>query len=118
MFIIRPLHSRGLITTLQGPRLQWRSYSESTTQKPRSGHAQWYSDIAPAMIPIFLLGSAVYLGLQLAQQKLSHEKFMEEASVRVRNLEAEVDALQEKRASQTQDTTLPSVSTTKKTSWW
>lgn len=46
------------------------------------------------MIPIFLLGSAVYLGLQLAQQKLSHEKYIEEASQHVKTLEAEVEALQ------------------------
>jgi len=71
------------------------------------------------MIPIFLLGSATYLGLQLAQQKLSHAKFMEEALVRVRDVEAEVDALQEKRARLTQDTTSPSsVNQTKKTGWW
>ncbi|GLB33637.1 hypothetical protein LshimejAT787_0105210 [Lyophyllum shimeji] len=71
------------------------------------------------MVPIFLLGSAVYLGLQFAQQKLSHEKYMEEALGRVQNLEAEVDALQEKRASQTQGATPPpSVNKIKKTSWW
>ena len=29
--------------------------------KPQSGHAQFYSDTLPAMIPVFLLGSAVYL---------------------------------------------------------
>jgi len=29
--------------------------------RPKSPHAQWYSDVVPAMIPVFLLGSAVYL---------------------------------------------------------
>lgn len=28
--------------------------------KDRSPHAQWYADTVPAMIPIALLGSAVY----------------------------------------------------------
>jgi len=67
------------------------------------------------MIPIFLLGSAVYLvratahpiattdsclsvqGLQLTQLKLSHEKSMQDATERVRALEAEIAALQERR---------------------
>lgn len=30
-------------------------------QKAPSPHAQWYTDILPAMVPIFLLGSAVSL---------------------------------------------------------
>jgi hypothetical protein len=34
-----------------------------TNMVPRtmSRHAQWYAHIAPAMVPVFLLGSAVYL---------------------------------------------------------
>ncbi|KAF8222711.1 hypothetical protein L208DRAFT_1412901 [Tricholoma matsutake] len=80
---------RGRFVSTLKPR--WRSYG---TSNPRSPHAQWYADIVPAMIPIFLLGSAVYLGLQLAQQKLSHEKYIEEASQHVKTLEAEVEALQ------------------------
>ncbi|KAG6890901.1 hypothetical protein C0995_000858 [Termitomyces sp. Mi166 len=67
------------------------------------------------MIPIFLLGSAVYLGLQLAQQTLSHEKFMQEASARVKALEAEVDALQEKRET---GTPVAAVETKKSSRWW
>jgi len=71
-----------------------RRYS---TEKPKSPHAQWYSDVLPAMLPIFLLGSAVYLGLQLAQTRLSHEKYMAEAQERVKILETQVDALQRSR---------------------
>ncbi|KAG6855024.1 hypothetical protein C0991_005953 [Blastosporella zonata] len=72
------------------------------------------------MIPIFLLGSAVYLGLQLAQQKLSHEKYMQEALARVKALENEVDALQEKRATQTPVTISGAIVDTKskKLAWW
>ncbi|KAF5369883.1 hypothetical protein D9758_001213 [Tetrapyrgos nigripes] len=65
---------------------------------PRSPHAQWYSDVVPAMIPMFLLGSAVYLGLQLAHTRLSHEKHMEAAQQRVAALEVQVDELQHIRA--------------------
>jgi len=78
----------------------------------------------PAMIPIFLLGSAIYLGLQLAQVKLSHEEFMEQAAERVKALEAEVDALQEKRANASQSLTIASkpdntnVRASRRWWWW
>jgi len=49
------------------------------------------------MVPIALLGSAVYLGLQLAQSQLSHEQYLDEARARVKELEAEVAALQKER---------------------
>jgi len=45
------------------------------------------------MIPVALLGSAVYLGLQLLQTHLSHEKYLDETRARVRELEQEIDAL-------------------------
>jgi hypothetical protein len=85
------------------------------------------------MIPIFLLGSAVYLvclfhleslihltcpcaqGLQLTQQKLSHEKYMEEASQHVRALEAEVEAFQVERM---RDETSVQISPNKRSRWW
>ena len=46
-------------TTLKRAGLR-RTYTQPATP-PKSGHAQWYSDVVPAMVPIFLLGSAVYL---------------------------------------------------------
>ncbi|KAF8665782.1 hypothetical protein AX16_000229 [Volvariella volvacea WC 439] len=75
--------------------------------KRPSPHSQWYSDTVPAMIPVFLLGSAIYLGLQLTQQKLSHEKYMEEAQERVRQLEAQVRALEEERSKGAQEQASP-----------
>jgi len=45
------------------------------------------------MIPVALLGSAVYMGLQLLQTSLSHEKYLDEARARVGELEREIDAL-------------------------
>ncbi|KAG1863361.1 hypothetical protein C8R48DRAFT_552947, partial [Suillus tomentosus] len=65
-----------------------------------SAHSQWYASMIPGMVPVALLGSAVYLvsgGLQLLQSQLDHEKFLDEARDRVRQLEAEVDRLQEER---------------------
>ncbi|KAJ3811804.1 hypothetical protein F5876DRAFT_38817 [Lentinula aff. lateritia] len=90
---------------------QWYS-----TQKPKSPHAQWYSDVLPAMIPIFLLGSAVYLGLQLAQTRLSHERYMIEARERVETLESQIDAaLQRNREREPEST--HSKSPSDKPSW-
>ncbi|KAN0097744.1 hypothetical protein V8E55_002190 [Tylopilus felleus] len=83
--------------------LRQRAYS--TPSKPRSGHADFYASLLPAMIPVALLGSAVYMGLHLAQSRLAHEKFLDEARDRVRALEQEVDALQAQRSS-------------KRSSWW
>ncbi|KAK7470829.1 hypothetical protein VKT23_002246 [Stygiomarasmius scandens] len=79
--------------------------------RPKSPHAQWYSDVVPAMIPVFLLGSAVYLGLQLAQTRLSHEKHMDAAQQRVAALEAQVQQLQ-------QDRSQPSPSSPPLKRWW
>jgi len=45
------------------------------------------------MIPVALLGSAVYMGLQLLQTYLSHEKYLDEARAHVEELEREIDAL-------------------------
>jgi len=71
------------------------------------------------MIPVFLLGSAVYLGLQLIQLKISHEKFMEEAASRVLSLEAEIEALQQQRVTQSYATSnTPPNDNEKKTSRW
>lgn len=36
------------------------SSSSNEKQKQKSAHAQWYADTVPAMIPVALLGSAVY----------------------------------------------------------
>jgi hypothetical protein len=65
---------------------------DSGSQGP-SRHAQFYSDLVPAMVPVALLGSAVYMGLQLLQTCLAHEKYLDEARARVQGLEREIDVL-------------------------
>ncbi|KAG1780169.1 hypothetical protein EV702DRAFT_964483 [Suillus placidus] len=79
---------------------QRRTRGHSSTTEPRSAHSEWYASMLPGMIPVALLGSAVYLGLQLLQSQLDHEKFLDEARDQVRQLEEEVDRLQEARALQ------------------
>ncbi|KAH7919865.1 hypothetical protein BV22DRAFT_1098995 [Leucogyrophana mollusca] len=74
-----------------------RTYT-TPPQKPRSGHAEWYASMLPAMIPVALLGSAVYMALHLVQTRLAHEKALDDARAQLRVLEAEVDALTAARA--------------------
>jgi len=45
------------------------------------------------MIPVALLGSAVYLGLRLTRENLAHEKYLDEARAHVKKLEDEVAEL-------------------------
>lgn len=82
--------------SLRVPQQRTRGYS--STAEPRSAHSEWYASMLPGMIPVALLGSAVYLGLQLLESQLDHEKFLDEARDQVRQLEEEVDRLQAERA--------------------
>jgi len=74
------------------------------------------------MIPVFLLGSAIYLGLELTQLKLAQEKYMDESARRIEQLEAEIASLREKRLHGAQaPTALPTLEQAplpKKRSWW
>ncbi|KAJ3883136.1 hypothetical protein F5051DRAFT_392095 [Lentinula edodes] len=105
----------GLRDRLRSPYAYTRNQRYST-QKPKSPHAQWYSDVLPSMVPIFLLGSAVYLGLQLAQTRLFHEKYMVEARERVETLESEIDVALQRNREREPETT-PSKSPSDKSSW-
>ncbi|KAL0949627.1 hypothetical protein HGRIS_009672 [Hohenbuehelia grisea] len=93
-----------------------------TKGKTPSPHAQWYADIVPAMVPIALIGSAIYLALQLAQVTLSQEKFVDEAEVRIAALEAEIRALEEQRQLASTSASAPLTKLPQDTSrasrWW
>ncbi|KAF8631238.1 hypothetical protein AX15_002567 [Amanita polypyramis BW_CC] len=82
----------------------------------KSRHALWYSDTLPAMMPIFLLGSAVYLGLQLTHLQISHEKYLEEANKHIKQLESEIQILQAKRDEKVLSS--ESKQPTKASGWW
>ncbi|KAI0723352.1 hypothetical protein C8Q76DRAFT_722556 [Earliella scabrosa] len=96
--------------------------SSASSQPPRSRHAQFYTDYAAGMIPVALLGSAVYIGLRTWQQHLAHERFLDEAQVRVQELEAEVTALRQQVQSgggegASQNTNSPA-EPKKRAGWW
>ncbi|KIL00363.1 hypothetical protein PAXRUDRAFT_821735 [Paxillus rubicundulus Ve08.2h10] len=97
-----------------------RAYAAPTpTPTPRSGHAEFYASMLPGMIPVALLGSAVYLGLQLIQGKLAHEQSLDEATERIRELQVEVDRLQRQRPPTiTPTSTAKSTAQAKTGSWW
>ncbi|KAG2146656.1 hypothetical protein DEU56DRAFT_149002 [Suillus clintonianus] len=99
--------------SLHVPLRRIRGYSSTT--EPRSAHSEWYASMLPGMIPVALLGSAVYMGLQLLQSRLDHEKFLDEARDHVRQLEEEVDRLQKERALQPLTTSSLRVPASK---WW
>jgi len=88
-----------------------RWFSEQPPRPPPAGvnppakspHAQFYSDLLPAMIPVALVGSAVYIGLTLAREHLSTEKYLDAAQARINELEAEVDRLMKERAQRKDD---------------
>jgi len=69
------------------------------------------------MIPIALLGSSVYLGLQLARAKLSHEKQLVEAQERVAQLEARLKYLESQVENVSDERIVLEEKSTKK-SWW
>lgn len=97
-----------------------RSYSsENAGGKQRSAHAQWYAEVLPGMVPIALLGSAVYVvrvllhsearsmillratsfqGLRFLQAKLSQERYVDEARAKVQELEREVEILRKQES--------------------
>ncbi|KAF8609396.1 hypothetical protein BDV93DRAFT_518219 [Ceratobasidium sp. AG-I] len=69
----------------------------SSAGKTPSRHAAWYRDTIPAMGPVFLIGSAVYMGLKLVQSQLAHEKFVLDAKARIGVLEQELESLRSAR---------------------
>jgi len=94
-----------------------RPYSqESASKDPR--HSEWYRDMVPAMIPVALLGSAVYLGLQLARTKLSHEKQLVEAQERVAQLEAHLKHLESRIGNVSVEEVAPDANPTRRYWWW
>ncbi|KAG0705496.1 hypothetical protein DFH29DRAFT_281209 [Suillus ampliporus] len=108
-----PLARLAQLRSLHVPLRRTRGYS--STAEPRSAHSEWYASMLPGMIPVALLGSAVYMGLQLLQGRLAHEKFLDEAREQVRQLEEEVDRLQKERT--LQPSTVSSSHTTA-SKWW
>ncbi|KAI9001220.1 hypothetical protein BD414DRAFT_511788 [Trametes punicea] len=92
---------------------------ESTSTRQPSRHAQFYTEFAAGMIPVAILGSAVYLGLRTWQQYLAHERFLEEAQAHVQELEAEVMALRQQAQAVNHETTASDTpSDEKKSRWW
>ncbi|KLO12819.1 hypothetical protein SCHPADRAFT_874899 [Schizopora paradoxa] len=98
------------------------SSSQTKSGKAKSPHALFYSDTLPAMIPVALLGSAVYLGLKLLQQQLATEKALDEANARIAVLELRVEQLiqlRDERNSAAETAKLPPVIDQQKSSrWW
>lgn len=108
-------HARAPLSHLKAGHIR-RAHSKGA---PKSPHASFYSEMVPGMIPVAILGSAVFLGLQLWQGRLSHEKYLDEARARVAALEAEVDALQRaQNASTVGSTSAPTQAKSQRWTLW
>ncbi|KAF9649621.1 hypothetical protein BDM02DRAFT_3080573, partial [Thelephora ganbajun] len=88
------------------------------TTPANSRHSEWYRDMIPGMIPVALLGSTVYLGLQLARAKLSHEKQMAEAQERVSQLEGRLKYLESQIENVSVEVVKLEEKPAKKSWWW
>ncbi|KAK8869506.1 hypothetical protein IAR55_000071 [Kwoniella newhampshirensis] len=55
--------------------------------KRPSPHAVWYREIVPAMLPIFLISTTLFLSLSLLRTYLSHSRSLTEAESRISELE-------------------------------
>jgi len=69
------------------------------------------------MVPVALLGSTIYLALQLLRSNLSHEKYLDEAQAKIQQLEIKLDELQTKRAVE-QSESKKVIQASRSNRWW
>ncbi|KAL1413809.1 hypothetical protein Q8F55_001593 [Vanrija albida] len=70
------------------------SGSSGGSSGPRpSAYGVWYREIFPAMIPIFVLSTTIFLALSLVRTHLSHSRSLAESSERIAQLEAQLARL-------------------------
>ncbi|WVN86545.1 uncharacterized protein L203_101712 [Cryptococcus depauperatus CBS 7841] len=65
-------------------------HGATTSQKKPSPHASWYREIVPAMLPIFVISTTIFLSLSLLRTHLSHSKSLAESEQRIAELESEL----------------------------
>ncbi|RXK35836.1 hypothetical protein M231_06884 [Tremella mesenterica] len=66
-------------------------------RKRKNGHLVWYREIVPAMLPVLLLASTIFLSLSLFQAHLSSQKSSRETSEIISILEAQIEKLRVER---------------------
>jgi len=74
-----------------------KSRFATSTGSRKNPHADWYAQILPAMLPIALLGSTVYIALHLLQTHLSSERHAAEDKARIDALERQLDTLRQQQ---------------------
>ncbi|KZO93228.1 hypothetical protein CALVIDRAFT_540219 [Calocera viscosa TUFC12733] len=98
-----PARPRSLLPVPE--RAQQRAFSSDAPtqppppQKPRdkSRHASFYSDILPAWLPIIVIGSAVFLTLQMTRAHLAQERWTAEIRGEIAGLEGQYEEVQRAR---------------------
>ncbi|RPD61906.1 hypothetical protein L226DRAFT_571303 [Lentinus tigrinus ALCF2SS1-7] len=117
----RAVPPRNLPPCAAPKRVRARPLSSQASPPTPSRHAQFYTDYVAGMIPVALLGSAVYIGLRTWQQHLAHERFLEEAQDHVQRLEEEVAILRQElqqTATSSSSTQNTPTETKKRSGWW
>ncbi|ADV19307.1 hypothetical protein I315_03133 [Cryptococcus gattii Ru294] len=67
--------------------------SQSGSGKKPNRHADWYREIVPAMIPIFVISTTIFLSLSLLRTYLSHSKSLAESETHIALLETQLAQL-------------------------
>lgn len=93
------------------------SSTQQAPPKPPSPHGQFYSELVPGMLPIALLGSAVYMALKLVQTNLSQERYLDEAREKIGRLEEELEGLKVQVVPPKADAPLPPQTSSSKRGW-
>ncbi|KZT62379.1 hypothetical protein CALCODRAFT_490200 [Calocera cornea HHB12733] len=66
-------------------------------EKEKSKHALFYSQLLPTWLPIIVIGSAVFLSLQMLRSHLAQSRFTTEITQELSSLQAEYDMLHSQR---------------------
>ncbi|OWZ56779.1 hypothetical protein C356_01481 [Cryptococcus neoformans c45] len=67
--------------------------SQSGSGKKPNRHADWYREIVPAMVPIFVISTTIFLSLSLLRTYLSHSKSLAESEAHIALLETQLAQL-------------------------
>ncbi|TYJ54186.1 hypothetical protein B9479_005197 [Cryptococcus floricola] len=99
----RPIHSASIAkspTTGGNHQLSNHTHQAQRQNKPPNAHANWYREIVPAMLPIFVLSTTIFLSLSLLRTYLSHSYSLAQSETRISELELELQELRREQRRQ------------------
>ncbi|ODN73604.1 hypothetical protein L198_08292 [Cryptococcus wingfieldii CBS 7118] len=101
----RPIHSSAITRSpTAGGNHQLSNHTQQGqrqhSHKPNNAHANWYREIVPAMLPIFVLSTTLFLSLSLLRTYLSHAYSLAQSETRISELEGELEELRREQRRQ------------------